>query len=59
MAQRVYFNGEILTIPGAYSTTDVSGMTTKSDGDNAKVIAIIGECTGGEPGAVQFFTEPT
>ena len=59
MTQRVYFNGEILTIPGAYSTTDVSGMTTKSDGDDAKVIAIIGECTGGEPGAVQFFTEPT
>lgn len=59
MAQRVYFNGEILTIPSAYSTTDVSGMTTKSDGENAKVIALIGECAGGEPSTVQFFTEPT
>lgn len=59
MANSVYFNGEILTIPGAYSTTDVSAMTTKNDADGAKVIALIGECTGGEPGAVQFFSEPT
>lgn len=59
MAQSVYFNGEILTIPGAYSTTDVSLMSTKGDNVGAKVIALIGECTGGEPGVVQFFTEPT
>lgn len=59
MAQNVYFNGELLTIPGAYSTTDVSAMSTKGDSDTAKVIALIGECTGGEPGVVQFFTEPT
>lgn len=58
MSQRVYFNGKILTVPGAYSTIDVSAMTTKGDNDGAKVIAIIGECTGGEPGAVQFFTDP-
>lgn len=59
MSQSVYFNGEILTIPGAYSTTDVSAMSTKGDNAGAKVIALIGECTGGEPGVVQFFTEPT
>lgn len=59
MAQSVYFNGEILTIPGAYSTTDVSAMSTKGDATGAKILAIIGECTGGEPGAVQFFSEPT
>lgn len=59
MSQNVYFNGEILTIPGAYATTDVSAMTTKGDNAGAKVISIIGECTGGEPGVVQFFTEPT
>lgn len=58
MSQRVYFNGKILTVPGAYSTIDVSAMTAKGDNDGAKVIAIIGECTGGEPGAVQFFTDP-
>lgn len=44
MAQSVYFNGEILTIPGAYSTTDVSAMSTKGDATGAKILAIIGEC---------------
>lgn len=58
MAQSVYFNGEMITIPGAYSTTDVSMMNTKGDNVGAKVIALIGECTGGEPGVVQFFSEP-
>lgn len=59
MAQTVYFNGEILTIPGAYSTIDTSAMATKGNAADAKVIALLGECDGGEPGAVQFFTEPT
>ena len=59
MAQSVYFNGEVLTIPGAYSSIDVSAMATKGNADGAKVIALIGECNGGEPGSVQFFTEPT
>ena len=59
MANSVYFNGTVLTIPGAYSAIDTSGMATKSDDTGAKTVAIIGECTGGEPGAVQFFTEPT
>ena len=58
MANSVYFNGSVLTIPGAYSAIDTSGMQTKSDGTGAKTLAIIGECTGGEPGVVQFFTEP-
>lgn len=59
MAKSVYFNGETLTVPGVYSTTDVSAMSTKGDAEGAKVIALIGECTGGEPGAVQFFSEPS
>lgn len=59
MASSVYFNGELIKIPGAYSMTDASGMSTKSDGDGAKIIAFIGESTGGEPAAVQFFSEPT
>ena len=58
MARSVYFNGELITIPGAYSSVDTSLMATKGDNDGAKIIAFIGECTGGEPEAVQFFTEP-
>lgn len=59
MANTVYFNGDVLTIPGAYSAIDVSNLQVKSDGDGAKTIALIGECTGGEPQVVQFFNEPT
>lgn len=59
MAQSVYFNGETLTIPGAYSAVDTSLMTTKNSNDSAKIIALIGECAGGEPGALQYFTEPS
>ena len=58
MGQSVYFNGELLTIPGAYSSTDLSSISTKGDNEGAKIVAFIGESTGGEPGAVQFFTEP-
>lgn len=58
MATSVYFNGETLTIPGAYSAIDTSGMIVKAE-NSAKTIAIIGECNGGEPGAVQFFNNPS
>lgn len=54
---RVYFNGETLTIPGAYTSVDVSGMI-KKDTDEAKIIALIGESDGGEPGTVHFFDDP-
>jgi hypothetical protein len=54
----VYFNGKLLTIPGAYSSVE-SSMTSTKAGNNAKMIAILGECTGGEPETVQFFTEPS
>lgn len=59
MSQSVYFNGELLTIPGAYSTVDTGMMTTKGDNAGAKIIAFVGESSGGEPETVQFFTEPT
>lgn len=59
MSSSVYFNGEQIKIPGAYSSIDTSGMATKGDNDGAKIIALIGECTGGEPGVLQFFSEPT
>ena len=58
MSQSVYFNGELITIPGAYSTTDTSLMAIKGDNAGAKIIALIGESEGGEPGVVQFFDEP-
>lgn len=59
MANSVYFNGSVITVPGVYSAIDTSGIETKpSAADDAKTLAIIGECTGGEPGAVQFFSEP-
>lgn len=58
MANSVYFNGTVLTVPGAYSAIDTRGMATKNDDTGSKTVAIIGECAGGEPGAVQFFTDP-
>ena len=58
MATTVYFNGSVLSVPGAYSAIDTSGLRTKSSMDGAKTLALLGECTGGEPGAVQFFSEP-
>lgn len=54
----VYFNGEQIIIPGAYSAIDVSAMATKTDGSGAKIMALVGECTGGEPGAIQFISNP-
>lgn len=58
MATSVYFNGEQITVPGAYSAIDVTGMSTKGDSEGAKIIGLIGECTGGEPASVQFFNDP-
>lgn len=58
MATSVYFNGEQIIIPGAYSMLDVSQMNT-GGASSVKLIAIMGECTGGEPGVLQFFTNPT
>lgn len=53
----VYFNGKLITLPGAYSAVE-SSMTSTKETNGAKVLALIGECTGGEPGTIQFFTEP-
>lgn len=59
MANSVYFNGNVITVPGVYSAIDTSGIATKQAGaDNSKTLALIGECTGGQPGSVQFFSEP-
>ena len=54
----VYFNGKLLTIPGLYATVD-STMNSSKAAVGAKVIGLIGECTGGEPDTVQFFSDPS
>lgn len=54
----VYFNGSLLTLPGAYSAME-SSMTSTKSGNNAKMVALIGECTGGIPGEVLFLPEPS
>lgn len=53
----VYFNGKLVTIPGVYSSVD-STMTNSKNSDSTKIIAIVGQSTGGEPDTVQFFSEP-
>lgn len=57
MSTSVYFNGELLTIPGAYSKIDTSLMNSKTD-EGAKIIAIVGESKGGEPSSIQFLSDP-
>lgn len=57
MTKGVYFNGKLITLPGAYSSVE-STMTATRTGAGAKVVALLGECTGGEPGALQLFSEP-
>ena len=52
MSRSVYFNGELLTTPGAYSSVDTSLMATKGDNEGAKVIAFIGELWRNDVGEV-------
>lgn len=50
-----FFAGSIRVKPGAYSTVDTN-RSVHSGTEATKIIAIIGECDGGEPGVVQYFT---
>ena len=54
----VYFNGELLALPGAYSAIDATGMSVKVSDTASKVIAFVGESGGGEPGALQLLSDP-
>lgn len=54
----VYFNGKLVTIPNIYASVD-SQMSVANPSSSAKIIAMVGESTGGEPGVVQFFSNPT
>lgn len=55
----VTFNGKTFTIPGMYSTFDSSMTYSKLSDSSSKIIALIGESTGGEPNTVMFFNEPS
>lgn len=48
------FNGAQIILPGAYSQIQASELVPSSQG-LATVVAIIGDCTGGQPGVPLFF----
>ena len=54
----VYFDGRRLVRPQAATRIDDSGMYARGLG-GGNTLALIGECTGGEPGIVQWFTDPS
>jgi hypothetical protein len=51
------FNNQNVTIPGVRSRIDASGLTPVVTGSVATVV-IVGAATGGQPGIVQWFTDP-
>jgi hypothetical protein len=53
----LYFAGRRLVRPQAYTKIDDTGMVNRSI-DAANTLAIIGECTGGEPGVVHIMQDP-
>lgn len=55
----VTFNGKTFVIPGMYSIFDSSMTYSKLSNSESKIIALIGESTGGEPNTVMFFNEPS
>lgn len=54
----VTFNGKTYTNPGVYSGIDSQMTYSKSD-EGARIIALIGESTGGQPDTVHFFNSPS
>jgi hypothetical protein len=54
----VYFGGRRLIRPQAYTVIDDSGMYARGLG-GGNTLALIGECTGGQPGVIQWFTDPS
>lgn len=55
----VTFNGKTFVIPGMYSTFDSSMTYSKLSDSSSKIIALVGESTGGEPNSVMFFNDPS
>lgn len=58
MSIKTYFNGEMISVPGAYSAIDTSEMNTSDSTNGAKIVALVGESKGGEPETVHFFNDP-
>lgn len=58
MPSGVYFGGKQIDKPGAYSVVDTSSMTPVVLGGQ-RILAMIGECEGGEPHKVLWFNNPT
>lgn len=59
MANRsVAFNGKTIVNPGVYSSID-SSMTYSKQSTGSRIIALIGESTGGEPNKVHFLSNPS
>jgi len=54
----VYFNGKWIVHPGAYSMIDSSNMSSMST-ESDKIVALIGTSTGGTPGKILWFNDPT
>lgn len=54
----VYFDGRRLIRPQAATKIDDSGMYARGLG-GGNTLALIGEATGGKPGVVQWFTDPS
>lgn len=58
MAIGIYFDGRRLIRPQAATKIDDTGMYARGLG-GANILGIIGESTGGEPGKVMWFTDPS
>jgi hypothetical protein len=58
MAKGIYFDGRRIIRPQAITKIDDSGMFARGLG-GGNTLALIGEATGGEPGKVLWFTDPS
>jgi hypothetical protein len=54
-----YFNGRNWVSPATMSSTNISGLAARSPNVSGSVLALIGNCTGGQSGKVMSFTDPT
>ena len=55
MATSIFFSGRVISVPGAYSEVDASGLDTVSLGATG-IVAVLGSSEGGRP--VSDITEP-
>ena len=58
MAKGIYFDGRRIIRPQAVTKIDDSGMYARGLG-GGNTLALVGECSGGEPGKVMYYTDPS